>query len=242
MKNKKLIATVASLCLVLVAVVAAVIGVLAAQTQNVKSKIKVGYTATNVGATVSIKSRSQYGSWDGAEQATTTFYTGDKSKTETLAIDSAPIALAWETSGDNDGELNYYAVYRFTFTNTSANNAMKVSVEYDPSYEENSQSKTIENNVTLKWYQTKTVAAATFAKPTYTNNTTFSAIETPTGLTLLTVPTDGTKTQCLDSIATNNQVGYVYLVVLISNVDADASFDMTNHGNITFVLDAIANS
>ncbi len=105
MTKKKLIITITSLCLVVVAAVAAVVGIIAATNVGINSNLSVSYTP---GAEVIATVKGEY-SVAGAAATTineTSFVYG---KTEsTAAIDQAAVNLT---------DTNKYVIFAFTFKN-----------------------------------------------------------------------------------------------------------------------------
>ena len=105
MTKKKLIITITSLCLVVVAAVAAVVGIIAATNVGINSNLSVSYTpGANVIATV----KGEY-AVNGGTPATinqTSFEYG--TTTTTAAIDQAAINLT---------DTNTYVIFAFSFKN-----------------------------------------------------------------------------------------------------------------------------
>ncbi len=105
MTKKKLIITITSLCLVVVAAVAAVVGILAAQNVGINSNLSVSYTP---GADVIATVKGEY-SLAGAEATKinqTSFVYG--ATTSTAAIDQGAVNLT---------DTNTYVIFAFSFTN-----------------------------------------------------------------------------------------------------------------------------
>jgi hypothetical protein len=239
MKNKKLIATVASLCLVLVAVVAAVIGVLAAANQFAKTNLKVRYTAAaNVYATVAVKGKTELGSY-GANPSVQ-FNTFDQQKTETLEL------IDGETSDANmvdisevGGSTNKYALYQFAFTNKNTSYPLEVSMTYTQGITAGQEGN---KNVTLFWvYSSDAAYAPTLVwdnKGALTTQVGSLANElSVTSGTELEVynhayQADGAaKKGSANAISTEAEAGttaYIYLVVAVTNINNDSSFSITN--------------
>lgn len=117
MTKKKLIITITSLCLVVVAAVAAVVGIIAATNVGINSNLSVSYTpGPEVIATV----KGEY-SVAGAADATlineTSFVYGD-TKT-TAAIDQAAVDLT---------DTNKYVIFAFTFKNDATTDNTKSAI------------------------------------------------------------------------------------------------------------------
>jgi len=118
MSKKKLIITITSLCLVLVAAVAAVVGVVAASQQTVTSTIHVTYAANNVKASVAVSTKSEAENTWTARGDAVSFNAADASQTKTVNV-SDPIALGGRTVG-SEWRFERYVVYRYAFTNSYA--------------------------------------------------------------------------------------------------------------------------
>ena len=120
MTKKKLIITITSLCLVVVAAVAAVVGIIAATQVNVKSTLKITYTPQDtVYATVDLAYRK-----DGATSSTTigtqivlNYQTANNSTSE---IPESTLQLA---------ETEEFVIYEFTFKNTITADQDKTSIK-----------------------------------------------------------------------------------------------------------------
>ena len=132
MKNKKMVATLASLCLIVVAVVAAVVGVLAAVNQSITSTFNVSYFAKNVSATVELKSIGPNGA-SGYEASYSAASTGTTSKTFLPMDVTTPTQLtgnAYAFSWKSDGSVFLgKAIYQFKFQNNyeSGGHALRVT-------------------------------------------------------------------------------------------------------------------
>jgi hypothetical protein len=217
MKNKKLIATVASLCLVLVAVVAAVIGVLAAATQNVSNKVKVTYIANNVNADVSIAGRlerdaSFSNTITETESLKKSWHFAPQEGTTTKALGTNDLSLAW--SGNT---LDRYVVYQFKFENKSETKGLEVKLTY---------TKVAEDNVELRWYQS--TAASLTPTIAYESDGSLMTTTDTSSQGLFSV-TSGTKTDAILNIAkvsSDAQVAYIYLVVAVDDINSDAHFGL----------------
>lgn len=218
MKNKKLIATVASLCLVLVAVVAAVIGVLAAATQNVSNKVKVTYIANNVNADVSIAGRLERdASFSNTITETETlkksWHFAPQEGTTTKALGTNDLSLDW--SGNT---LDRYVVYQFKFENKSETKGLQVKLTY---------TTVNEDNVELRWYQS--TAASLTPTIAYESDGSLMATTDTSSQGLFSVVSE-TKTDAILNIAkvSNNtaQVAYIYLVVAVDDINSDAHFGL----------------
>lgn len=115
--KKRLIITISSLCIAVVAVICSVVAIFAAANQSVQSTFKVTYKATNVAATVSAK------------------YTVKNKEAVSLGsqtINAADDQTTYSTlSTDTDIELtasNDEVVFQYTFTNNSSSNKIKVTL------------------------------------------------------------------------------------------------------------------
>jgi len=223
MKNKKLIATVASLCLIVVAVVAAVVGVLAAVQQNVTNKVKVSYVANNVNADVAIAGRLEranaFTNTATGEGVETSHHFAPQQGTTTATLTSSDLELVW-----SENTLDRYAVYQFKFDNLSSTRYLEVKMTY-------SQPSTLDN-VTLAWFSstsdsfTPTIAytAAGALNGTITGDENSSALNVVAG-TPLAVWTGAT---CLNTASSENtqDTGYIYLVVATTDLNSDSHFGL----------------
>ena len=123
--NKKLIIAITSLCLVVVAAVAAVVGILAATQVNVNSKLYVTYTPTaQVIATASASYAVNGGSTTPINSAT---YNYNGAATST-ALDKTNITL---------DDTNTYVIFMFSFKNNAVaantnSKVLKVTVPSTP--------------------------------------------------------------------------------------------------------------
>ena len=123
--NKKLIIAITSLCLVVVAAVAAVVGILAATQVNVNSKLYVTYTPTaQVIATASASYAVNGGSTTSINSAT---YNYNGAATST-ALDKTNITL---------DDTNTYVIFMFSFKNNAVaantnSKVLKVTVPSTP--------------------------------------------------------------------------------------------------------------
>jgi hypothetical protein len=261
MSKKKLIITITSLCLVVVAAVAAVIGVVAASTQTVNANVSVVYRATNVKAVISVDSRWQNdATWATTLQGGgTSFLATEAASTKTAIVSPNEIRLG--NSGANNAAgwvYERYVIYRFEFLNNYAasgeGRALNVSLSYDSS--KVSQANTV-IAVATKQSATKLTTDKTgdprigyvpsasadengdgdtvFAN--WEAVTTFQAAQTGYDAT-----TDASQYADLTStaVAVTNipqaQYAYFYILIMISNPDADMHFRTTDPGAFTFGL------
>lgn len=245
MKNKKLVATVASLCLVVVAVVAAVVGVFAAVTQNVQNTFQVKYVARNVHAIVSLDSMGPTytsGTRDYAKDGgnktwekvtdhdATTFTPGQGTTTDTLQAKN--YNFGWDS--DSTSTVFYgTAVYRFKFENESAvpNDTLQIAWSFNLS--------AVPADLEVTFYK----GAATLDHDVDDFMDTYSAAGTrtkaslPTGTQIVT-PAASNASATLDTIANGADI-YLYMVVSVRNmVRTEANNDTyTNLGQaLNFVL------
>jgi len=127
MSKKKLIITITSLCLVVVAAVAAVVGVVAASTQTVNSTVSVTYAANNVKATMGVTSKLEFDADFGTtrtSQNAVSFLATEGRSTKTIEISPA---IQLGNSGENNNALpagawsfERYIIYRYSFHNDYA--------------------------------------------------------------------------------------------------------------------------
>jgi hypothetical protein len=132
MSKKKLIITITSLCLVVVAAVAAVIGVVAASTQTVNSRVSVTYRANNVKASVGVQAIYQqdanFGDDGFVNRATTVsedpnFLATEAATTRNVDVsDQIVLGNSGATAQNPDADWSFerYILYRFSFTNNFA--------------------------------------------------------------------------------------------------------------------------
>lgn len=135
MTKKKLIITITSLCLVVVAAVAAVVGIIAATNVGINSNLSVSYTP---GAEVIATVKGEY-SVAGAADATlineTSFVYGDTNTT--AAIDQAAVNLT---------DTNKYVIFAFTFKNdatTDNTNSAVLTVKVTDNSEANKMTASV---------------------------------------------------------------------------------------------------
>ena len=110
MTKKKLIITITSLCLVVVAAVAAVVGILAATQVNVNSKLTVSYTPQSaVYAKINAFYKKDKGTKTaiGGEQSFN--YTTNMNQESTVSIDDQTVELSDDVT---------YVIFGFSFENT----------------------------------------------------------------------------------------------------------------------------
>jgi len=212
MKNKKLIATIASLCLVVVAVVAAVIGVLAAQQQNVRGDFRVSYVANDVSAIVTLAKKAERDgdTWSSTEGSSVSheFFKREATSTQTLTI-------ANETLTVLTSDMNRYVVYKFTFTNTNTANSMTIT----PKYTSVASGDKADLNVSVQfaWNTAPTVAYAT-------ERAAISGGSAMSSLAAHDVAKTATET--------------LYIIVAITDINADAHYYLggTGENSLAFAL------
>lgn len=208
MKNKKLIATVASLCLVVVAVVAAVVGVLAASQQNVAGNFRVAYTANDVSAVVTL---------DKKEDAASPAYTGEPQSHE--FVKSANTSTETLTFGNVSLSVSKkYVVYKFTFQNKNTAYGMDITSTYTYAAASN------ENvDVYYAW-------GATEPSVEYTNE-----IATVSNGTALIASGNLGGVQTAAKVGTGDTVT-LYIIVAIHDLNADAHYELGASGENTLVF------
>ncbi|MGN0798403.1 MAG: hypothetical protein ACI4L7_02445 [Christensenellales bacterium] len=152
--NKKLIIAITSLCLVVVAAVAAVVGILAATQVNVNSKLYVTYTPTaQVIATASASYAINGGTTTSINSATYNY----GGTTTSTALDKTNIAL---------DDTNTYVIFMFTFKNNAEtantnSKVLKITVPETPS--------ATNMNVTTKYKKATSAPLASLTKTNFTN-------------------------------------------------------------------------
>jgi len=254
MSKKKLIITITSLCLVVVAAVAAVVGVVAASTQTVRSTVNVTYTANNVKATVGVMSKLQYDSNYGENRGTATsiqFYATDAARTENLQVSPA-VALGQSKGLADETVDNWaferYVIYRYSFHNDYATDSgegrtigrsMRVTLTYTPT-----------NNVTQSnsFIVFATQAGNDTTAPVVTDNENRIGNESHD----LVVTADNWKSATVAGTTSeysaystplsievdNNETGYFYVLIGISDPTREMSFSNTAPAFV-FVLQTI---
>jgi len=212
MKNKKLIATIASLCLVVVAVVAAVIGVLAAQQQNVKGTFSVTYTANDVSAIVTFAKKAEK---DGSTWSSTSGSDVSHEFFKREATTTAELSITVEQLTVLETNMNRYVVYRFEFTNTNTANKMTITPTYGAATGEGKADLNV--SVEFAWNTAPTVAYAT-EKAAITGGTAIAS--------LAAHDVEPTQTETL------------YIVVAITDINADAHYYIggTGEHSLAFAL------
>ena len=216
MNRKRLIITVTSLALVVVAVIAAVVGVLAASQQNVTSTLSVSYQANNVKAIVSLDWKYENDTnWTSA--GSQSFIATEGTTTKSL---TAVNADQLGSKGTNGATFDRYVIFKFTIHNDYAaaeGRQVTSTLTYTAPTGDNLK------NVTVEWDQSDSQDPAEFSF----SGTTFTGAAYST-----TAPT---------SAVTIAQAGttYYYLVVGITNVDADAAFTAAS---VRITLNSVATS
>jgi len=217
MNRKRLIITVTSLALVVVAVIAAVVGVLAATQQNVTSTLSVSYQANNVKATVTLdwKYQNAGDTWTSAGSQVFTATEGTTTKTI-----NAVNANALGSKGANGATFDRYVIFRFTIHNDyTAQEGRQVTSTLSYTAPSGNNLK----NVIVEWDQSSsdTPADFSFSGTTFTGSDYATAAPT----TAVTIA-QGAST-------------YYYLVVGINNVDADAAFTAAS---VQITLNSVASA
>ena len=261
MSKKKLIITITSLCLVVVAAVAAVVGVVAASQQTVNANVSVVYRATNVKAVINVDSKWQNdATWGTARQGGgTSFLATEAATTKTAIVDPNQIRLG-NSGANNAAGWTYerYVIYRFEFLNNYAKSgegrAMSVSLTYDSSKvsqantviavatklsstqldntEDNDPhigyvpSKSVDEHgdgdeVFASWNAVKTFQAAQTGYDSQTDASEYADL-TSTAVTVNNIP--------------QGEYAYFYILIMISNPDADMHFNTTAPSAFTFGL------
>jgi hypothetical protein len=230
MKNKKMVATLASLCLIVVAVVAAVVGVLAAVNQSVASTFNVSYFAKNVNATVTLKSIGPNAGATGYEEeyaaaasgSTDTFLPLEGTRTATLTGKS--YAFSW-----NSGESAFLgkAIYQFKFENNNTSGGHALSVT--PTLSDVSAL-----NIEVLTFTSTSELAATNVRAEWVEET--GALDTATGHTFSLVSDTGYTSWSSGAISVAAASStYFYLVVAVKNA-AQSLATVDLGGYISFAL------
>lgn len=120
MRKSKILMVMTALVLAVVGVLAAVTSVLSAQQQSVTSSLQVTYQANNVSATVSVKGKTQGGSYAAATGTTSKTFTPAESQAANAVALAAPVlGLGFTRSSES---FDRYGVYQFEFINNYAKN------------------------------------------------------------------------------------------------------------------------
>lgn len=263
MNKKKLIISIASLCLVVVAAVAAVVGVLAASQQVVRSTVSVRYRANNVKATVSMSYRyekdSQWTTVAGNDEVfSQNFRVTEGSTTKDLVSDET--VLGGRRVENAAWSFERYVIYRFEIHNdyaASEGRQITSTLTYNPStanatnvlvaWKATTSSATSPANVTVYEYFHEDVQAAW---PT----TKWDGTQTAGNEEVAIPAADAFSTTAPSSAITINQNEYVvyYMVVAISNVTLDANYSTAaitagsaaslDNDTIVFTLNTVTNS
>ena len=255
MKNKKMVATLASLCLIVVAVVAAVVGVLAAVQQNVHATFTVTYTAKNVHAAVTLKSkgptlststRSIYKIDDDEDAETPDVeawetYSSTADDYSHTFLPMAPTSdenllgksynFGWDDESDGDEFLSV-AIYQFKFQNLHANNDLTVTYTY-----------TEGTNVSTKFYLSKednlliSDVEQTRSSDGYSTLTSY-ALKSSVSSNYTSKTTAGDNFTISDTTAatsSNPATMYLYMVIVLVNPANAVSHEVTS-SNLSFTL------
>ena len=217
MNRKRLIITVTSLALVVVAVIAAVVGVLAATQQNVTSTLSVSYQANNVKATVALDWKYQNDANWTSTAGSQTFTATEGTTTKSL---NAVNANQLGSKGEGGATFDRYVIFRFTIHNDyTAQEGRQVTSTLSYTAPSGNNLK----NVTVEWDQSDSQdpAAFSFSGTTFTG----AAYSTTAPTTAVTIAQAGTA--------------YYYLVVGITNVDADAAFTAAS---VSITLNSVASA
>lgn len=255
MNKKKLIISIASLCLVVVAAVAAVVGVLAASQQVVRSTVSVRYRANNVKATVTMSYRyekdSEWTTVAGAnETLSQTFRVTEGSTTKDLVTDQT--VLGGRRVSDAAWSFERYVIYRFVIHNDYAA-AEGRQITSTLTYNHGTASAT---NVLVAWKATTSSAElpANVTVHEYFEEDVQSTWPTKDSSNQDIASTDAFSTTAPSSAITINQNQYVvyYMVVAISDVTIDANYSTANitagsaasltNDTIVFTLNTVTNS
>jgi len=255
MNKKKLIISIASLCLVVVAAVAAVVGVLAASQQVVRSTVSVRYRANNVKATVTMSYRYEKDSeWTTVagqnETLSQNFRVTEGSTTKDLVTNET--VLGGRRVSDAAWSFERYVIYRFVIHNDYAA-AEGRQITSTLTYNHNTASAT---NVLVAWKATTSSAAIPDDVTVHEHfeEDVQSTWPTKDSSNQTIESTDAFSTTAPSSAITINQNQYVvyYMVVAISDVTLDANYStaaitagsaasLTND-TIVFTLNTVTNS
>lgn len=158
--KKRLIITISSLCIAIVAVICSVVAIFAAAQQGVQSTFKVSYKATNVAATVSAKYTVKNS--DAVDLGTANITAAADKTTYTNLSTDAEITL---TAANNE------VVFQYSFKNNSASNKIKVTLEDNAAKE----------NVTVQY---ATAATADSSSLTYSSSLSADGVEVASSSTV----------------------------------------------------------
>ena len=118
--KKKLIISISTLCVAVIAIVGITVGVLAARSASITNNINVGYTAREVAATISATYQRQ----GDADPTNMTVQGGEPDQYELVFDGSEETATgALETAGDITLDTDHKSVtFTYTFKNNGTNN------------------------------------------------------------------------------------------------------------------------
>lgn len=261
MKNKKLVATVASLCLVVVAVVAAVVGVFAAVTQNASATLNVSYFAKNVYATITLeskgptydstgKTRSYYTessaeAWEHVTAQGTsythTFNPGNQTQAPATSSAAAAInlsAITYDLGWDSEANSQTFmgkAVYRFAFTNN--NTSSNINANSGSLLKVTLSSTVADENLQVLFYKPKTAGTAALSMSDITANWNADGdLQNGFGLNSTNFDTmdSGDNLPNIAVGATN----YIFMVVIVKDMQADVNLSVLNNA-LTFTLEDV---
>ena len=256
MKNKKMVATLASLCLIVVAVVAAVVGVLAAVTQSVTSTMTVSFTAKNVDAIVTLyslgptKTAGTNGAADTraletayATVATTGTHTfNPQDSYASVQLVGKNYDFGWSDEGPTaDNHFLGIAIYQFKFLNNSRH-----ILEVKPTF--NTSAK--DDLLAIKFYKSTTATVGIQSTPSTTeyeeddfaglwgdNGALGSGFGLASSLSTFDELTNNTAFDVAPKSGNTAGVMYVYMIVAVKNASTgDVNGGEDQVGDLTGVI------
>lgn len=210
-KSRKLFISLVAVMLTVVAAVAATVATLAATSQNVGATISVTYTANNVKAIVTLKGKTQSGSWsDGSGNAQKSFDITEDTVTKNVTMSAIGLGGFVSTT------FQRYAVYQFAFKNdyTSTSVGCALYVAMTDSY------STDDKNVFVNYQKSSSNSV-----PAVSLTTTAGKTSCGSGWS--------TSVPAKFSVA-QNATEYIYMIVGIEDVTMNIN-SYANNG-ITFAL------
>jgi len=196
MQNKKLMITLASVCIAFVAVVTALVIVLVSGGQSAKSNVTVKFVATDVACEI----EGKYEKVDLTAENRTDYWGFTGSMGKQLVINETTTNGKLNPSGDIELDTNYSrVVFQYAFTNTMLSSPMYIELTGMPDNDTDGESF---DNIDMLYYNTYVRQDALFSG-VYDE-------ELRDSMGKLVVPAQCTK--------------YVYLVVSVDALTEDANF------------------
>lgn len=218
--RKKLIISIATLSVAIVAALGITFGVLAAQNQAVVNQFTVSYTASNVVATVSasyLKAGDQEANrvnfTDGNSNTTISFSAANDKTTGSLSVSDFTL------SADAD-----YVIFRYAFQNDASVGGRAMSVTLTDT--------SVKTNVTCYYYAVADNANVSYETIVAANN------DDASDLSALTVSAKTAGEQTNDPDVTH--IGYFYVVVKITDNTLNASYTSGAQNGISWALASVS--